>query len=328
MGFGTSHVFKTTNAGASWTDKNGDLPDSPANSVVVDPTDPNIIYVGTDVGVFVSIDDGATWADFGSGMPNVPVVKLKTFVASGVKKLRAATYGRGMWQTDLAKPDINFAGSTLAFTTVLGRSSATKQTTLTNNTAVPITIGNISANGEFTVASNCPTVLNPGVSCQVSVVFSPMSAGLRTNSLVLTSSAGMRTLPLTGNGIDFTLSLVRPARPMRSAANGATISSAQKAMFEVSANASNGLDGLEPSDTHVNLECAAPRRIQCSLEPSTIDLAQGPGSVLVTIRARPSGSLRLRSRGKGSLAPGNYGVQLRAVSGMVVRMLDFPVIVR
>src|SRR5262249_24113300 len=55
------HVFKTTNAGGSWTDISGNLPDAPADSVVIDPADHNIIYVGTDVGVFATNDGGTTW---------------------------------------------------------------------------------------------------------------------------------------------------------------------------------------------------------------------------------------------------------------------------
>jgi len=197
MGFGTSHVFKTTDAGATWVDKNADLPDSPANSIALDPTNANALYLGTDVGVFVSIDDGASWADFGAGMPNVPVVKMKTFVSGGVKKLRAATYGRGLWQIDLASPDVNFSGSTLSFATVVGRTSAGQQTILANNSAGPITIGSISTTGEFSASSDCPAMLSSGGSCHVSVFFSPLGAGTRSGSVVLTSNAAgaPRTLP-------------------------------------------------------------------------------------------------------------------------------------
>src|SRR5207247_10734343 len=49
MGLHVSHVWKTTNAGASWTDFTGNLPDAPANTVLVDA---GTVYVGTDVGVW------------------------------------------------------------------------------------------------------------------------------------------------------------------------------------------------------------------------------------------------------------------------------------
>ena len=51
MGFRTSHVFRTTDAGATWSDVTGNIPDSPANGAVVDKNS-GTVYVGTDVGVF------------------------------------------------------------------------------------------------------------------------------------------------------------------------------------------------------------------------------------------------------------------------------------
>ena len=54
MGFHVSHVWKTSNAGQSWTDFTANLPDSPANAVVVDSSAPGTVYVATDVGVFSS----------------------------------------------------------------------------------------------------------------------------------------------------------------------------------------------------------------------------------------------------------------------------------
>jgi hypothetical protein len=330
MGFGTSHVFKTTNAGASWTDKNGNLPDSPANSIALDPANPSIIYVGTDIGVFVSIDDGATWADFGTGMPNVPVVKLKTFISGGVKKLRAATYGRGMWQADLASPDVNFSGPTLSFVTVVGRTSSAQQTTLSNSTAAPIAIGSIAATGEFAATSNCPAVLQTGAACQVFVSFSPLSAGTRAGSLTLFSNAsgGARTLSLSGNGVDFTLTLVRPARPTRNAANPVVVSrtsrAAQPALFDVMVSSSDAgaLQGLPSSETQVALQCTgAPRGMRCAVEPPSVDLAKETTPVRVTISAVPQlGPIRLRSR--SALAAGIYKLQLRALAGAISRMVE------
>jgi len=92
------HVFKTTDAGGSWTDISGDFPNIPATDIVIDPNDPNTLYVGTDVGVLFTANGGQNWAPLGVGLPNVPVLGLKLH-ASGV--LRAATHGRGMWDFNL-----------------------------------------------------------------------------------------------------------------------------------------------------------------------------------------------------------------------------------
>src|SRR3712207_3304956 len=55
------HVFKTTDGGATWSRIDQTLPDMPVHSIVVHPSQPNTLYIGTDLGVFVTIDGGGTW---------------------------------------------------------------------------------------------------------------------------------------------------------------------------------------------------------------------------------------------------------------------------
>jgi len=98
-GYGTGHVFRTTTAGASWTDISGNLPDMPVNAVLFDPAQASHIYVGTDFGVFRTMNDGVTWEPLNNGLPNVVVTDLRLHPAS--RTLRAATYGRGMWEVEL-----------------------------------------------------------------------------------------------------------------------------------------------------------------------------------------------------------------------------------
>ncbi len=107
--FPTSHVWKTANAGASWTDWTGagvtELPDNPVNALLVD-AQAGQIYAGTDVGVFVSSTSAPTWTEVGpapgpsaSGfLPDAPVTALRLFNPdAGTKTLVASTYGRGIW---------------------------------------------------------------------------------------------------------------------------------------------------------------------------------------------------------------------------------------
>jgi photosystem II stability/assembly factor-like uncharacterized protein len=112
-GYGTGHVWKGTLSGANWTwsDLSGTspnrLPDAPANALEIDPTAPNTMYVGTDVGVWVTTDGGANWSPFNDGLPNVDVYDLKLHAPT--RLLRAATHGRGLWerQLDVASvPDV------------------------------------------------------------------------------------------------------------------------------------------------------------------------------------------------------------------------------
>jgi hypothetical protein len=135
MGFtgGPGHVWQTTNAGTSWTDWTDfggaqPLPDAPVNAVVVDSST-HMVYVGTDVGVFQSSTLAAAWTELGptsssqqSGfLPNVAVTALAIFNSGGQKLLRASTYGRGVWQFDLAAtPDFQIAVSNTPLTAFLG----------------------------------------------------------------------------------------------------------------------------------------------------------------------------------------------------------------
>ena len=115
MGFGVSHVFKTSNAGGTgqpsdWTDWTGTgLPDAPVNALLVD-AQAGQVYAGTDVGVFVSSTSSPVWTEVGPTpgpgvtgyLPNVPVTAIRMFNSGGTKKLRVSTYGRGIWEFALA----------------------------------------------------------------------------------------------------------------------------------------------------------------------------------------------------------------------------------
>lgn len=93
------HVFLTENFGASWTDISGNLPDVPVNSAVLDPTRPATIFVGTDIGVFQSTDNGRTWVRLGNNFPSVSVLQMRYHQPSG--SLIAATHGRGVYRLTL-----------------------------------------------------------------------------------------------------------------------------------------------------------------------------------------------------------------------------------
>jgi len=101
-GYGTGHVFESTDGGGTWTDRSSNLPDIPVQCVALDPDHPSIAYVGTDLGVYQSQDGGASWADFNAGIPIAMVIDLAVHPASG--KMRAATFGNGVWEVDLPSP--------------------------------------------------------------------------------------------------------------------------------------------------------------------------------------------------------------------------------
>ena len=96
LGLPSSHIFRTTDAGTTWTNISSNLPDVPLTALAIDPSDPTDIFVGSDVGVFRSVNGGASWVSFNQGLPNVSVSDLVFHPASG--DLYAATYGRGMFR--------------------------------------------------------------------------------------------------------------------------------------------------------------------------------------------------------------------------------------
>jgi len=329
MGFGTGHVFKTSDAGANWTDKSSNLPDVPANSVVVDPVTPSTIYIGTDVGVFVTNDDGATWAELGTGLPNAPAVKVKTFVSGNVKKLRAATYGRGMWQIDLPQPDINFFSAPLSFAAIVGRSSAGQTVMLTNDSTGPVVLSGITAGGDFMANSGCPPVLNPSDSCPVTVTFRAHAAGASNNTLTLTSNAagGTRSLPLNGQGVDFSLTALGPrlTRPQRNGSQGSNsainIARGTVATVPLTLNVTNAdsLSSLPSGDRSAKFTCASTPEVRCEISPSVADMAAGEVKLELSVWAPTSRSKRLATRG------GTVNVQVRATAGSAVRVVNVPV---
>ena len=100
--FGQPHVYRSNDNGASWLPidrfgQAGGIPDIPAHTIAVDPDDSNRLYVGTDLGMFATIDGGNTWAVASSPLPNTVVEKLVFLKDNGVRKLAAFTHGRGAW---------------------------------------------------------------------------------------------------------------------------------------------------------------------------------------------------------------------------------------
>ncbi|MBI4750415.1 MAG: fibronectin type III domain-containing protein [Acidobacteria bacterium] len=109
--FGVGHVWKTVDGGQTWKNIDGSpgraIPDIPVNCIAVHPTLSGMLYVGTDLGVLVSTDDGQTWSLENTGFANAPVEVLvwETTSPSGEVALPpvlyAFTYGRGVFRAEI-----------------------------------------------------------------------------------------------------------------------------------------------------------------------------------------------------------------------------------
>ena len=95
------HLYRTEDGGKTWTsivgaDAAHRLPNVAVYVVKYDPVTATTLYAGTDLGVYISIDDGATWDRMGFGFPLISTRDL--YVAKNQDFIRAATYGRGIWE--------------------------------------------------------------------------------------------------------------------------------------------------------------------------------------------------------------------------------------
>ncbi len=95
-------IARSTNNGESFVDATGDLSDLVnVRSILVDPTNDNVVYIGSDFGVYVSFNRGTNWQNFSENLPAVCYVNDLEFDFYSTK-IVAATYGRGVFISDRA----------------------------------------------------------------------------------------------------------------------------------------------------------------------------------------------------------------------------------
>ena len=162
----TGTVYASTNGGASWVNITSNLPGAPANSIAVDPNDANTVYVALDTGVYITtaVTTCATencWSVYGIGLPNAPVVQLATFNSGGQSLLRAATYGRGIWQVPLitavaTATTLTVAPTSLTFASQQVQTQSAAQTvTITNTGTIAMIVKEVAVGGDFAAVNNC-----------------------------------------------------------------------------------------------------------------------------------------------------------------------------
>jgi len=96
-----AYVWKSTDFGETWVDISGNIPLGPVNIIREHPWRRNVLYVGTDIGVYVTKDDGKTWDVLGGNLPSTFVQDLIIHPRDNI--LVIATHGRGMWAIDVSK---------------------------------------------------------------------------------------------------------------------------------------------------------------------------------------------------------------------------------
>jgi len=207
--FTGSRIYKSTDAGVTWSqglDGTGltGLPSIPVHSLVVDPNNSSRLYVGTDAGVFVSLDGGQTWMVENTGFANVITEALAITSVSATPNLFAFTHGRGVWRVplnpvgsgpvlSLMTPSRNRAGAADFTVTVFGANFANNAVVRwngsdratsfvsSNRLTATITTADVAGTGSASV-----TVFNP-------------TAGATSDALTFTIESGTNPSPsITG----------------------------------------------------------------------------------------------------------------------------------
>lgn len=94
-----TYIYRTDNFGKSWKNIASNLPSEAVNVIKEDPVNENVVYVGTDHGVYVSLNKGDKWQLLAPSLPNVPVHDL--IVHPRDREIVVGTHGRSIWITDV-----------------------------------------------------------------------------------------------------------------------------------------------------------------------------------------------------------------------------------
>lgn len=148
-------IYESVNGGTTWTNFSGAaLPNVPVNCVVYETGSSDGVYIGTDAGVYYRDDMQLDWVNFSTGLPFCRVMELEINYTSD--QLRAATYGRSIWESDLygeACPvNLNLVGNITGTQTLEASNNITSVQTLVLPANIVYQAGNsITLNAGFTV---------------------------------------------------------------------------------------------------------------------------------------------------------------------------------
>jgi photosystem II stability/assembly factor-like uncharacterized protein len=198
-GFGAGHVFHSTNSGSTWSNISGNLPDTPVNSIAIDPDVTGTLYLATDMGVYFTRNGGTKWTILGKRLPNVVAQDL--LLAEPERGLYVVTHGRGVW--NVPAPAIGLAPSADELTfawTKPGAPGAAQTLNLTNNQQTgSLTLTAFAVTGPFKQTNNCPATLAAAASCTVTVSFTAPKTGALQGALTISSSANKAAVVLIAN---------------------------------------------------------------------------------------------------------------------------------
>jgi photosystem II stability/assembly factor-like uncharacterized protein len=205
-------IYYSDNGGTSWSEVNrGTLPPILTILCVLVDKSSLDVYIGTSVGVFVRGSNDTDWTYFNDNLPKVEVQELEILYVNG-NKLRAATYGRGLWESPVYTP----CTPPTATVTIVGNASlsaTTTSVTLSANTGsgltyqwfkndVPVS-GATNQNYNATDIGNYTVLVNNGTCAQFSNVVTVSTSAILTFNNVPSVVCGNTSLPINFTATDF-----------------------------------------------------------------------------------------------------------------------------
>ncbi|MGN6593463.1 MAG: SBBP repeat-containing protein, partial [Terriglobales bacterium] len=159
--------------------------------------------------------------------------------------------------------------------------SSAQAVTFTNGGELALNISGVSTTGPYAQTNNCPATLNPTASCVINVTFTPTAVGTQNGTLVVSDNApgGSQTLPLSGSGGDFSLTVTPTA---------ITIPAGGSANFEVDVAPAIGYTGV------VALTCSgigSAQNATCTASPTSLTMngtTASTATITVNTTARPT----------------------------------------
>ncbi len=246
-----------------------------------------------------------------------PASGLLTVSDTGLGGLRAASLqGTGI---PVPMPSISFTENSLSFpATVVGAYAPPRVVNMSNSGAGRLDFESVTAPPGYILSHNCGHQLLPGNACSLQLGFKPYQTGSHTGAVTVNGAASMQgslptplTVPVSGSGVDFQLSLTRSSRPGRHDGS-LVISSGQAAAIAMELNTSGEVR------SEVRFHCQGlPAGATCS----TVHV-KGT-SYLTTIRTAALGSRPKRLRKADSSSVGRHRVRITAEIQGVTRTQEF-----
>ncbi|CAM1361784.1 exported hypothetical protein [Tenacibaculum sediminilitoris] len=163
-------VYASSDGGSSWVNVSNNIPNTPVTAIAYENGSNNKVYIGTDSGIFYTDDSLTEWVGYNDGIPAAPITELEIYYDANPANslLRAATYGRSLWEVPLAN-------------TVASSCSATANVSVTNITETEATVNwdavTDAQSYTYRYRTSGVSTWTSGTTTQLSVVLSGLNSG-------------------------------------------------------------------------------------------------------------------------------------------------------